>query len=432
MEPLLGERLDSVSQVSEKRSHSRATSSRSSRISSSSNVARRKALAEAEATAARQEAEFDRLLVEKERERLEMEAEEERKRQNARAKFECDMAVLSANKKAAIADAKLHVKAIQQSIEEDEKETLVTIPDHNEPVDDKRKTQDWINAQGTFATVDCVTGSPNTHPPRSDVGRNDENNAHSTPILATGGETNLTGTKGISYENLLPGNGLTRNTPFYGPYTANPFTPTCMEELATVNQKLAASLARQNLPKCHPEIFAGDVTLFHPWKSAFRALIKNADVSPEKEINYLRSYRKGDAQKVVNNYRQRQYRDPVDALRDVWTELERRFGNTAAITNVLLERLRKAARFGEGDDDKLQAFADVCADVDSQLDFLPGLGCLNYFTAIGPIVESLPNSLRSKWEKRVVHYADKHHDAYPGFKDFARYGPRTSPAENSP
>ena len=99
MEPLLGERLDSISQVSEKRSHSRATSSRSSRISSSSSVARSQALAEA--AAARQEAEFDRLLAEKERERLEMEAEEERKRQNARAKFECDMAVLSANKKAA-------------------------------------------------------------------------------------------------------------------------------------------------------------------------------------------------------------------------------------------------------------------------------------------------------------------------------------------
>lgn len=99
--------------------------------------------------------------------------------------------------------------------------------------------------------------------------------------------------------------------------------------------------------------------------------------------------------------------------------MERRFGNTAAITNVLLERLRKAARFGEGDGDKLQAFTDVCADLDSQLDFLPGLGCLNYLTAIGPIVENLPNSLHSKWEKRVVNYVDKHHDAYPGFKDFA-------------
>ena len=57
--------------------------------------------------------------------------------------------------------------------------------------------------------------------------------------------------------------------------------------------------------------------------------------------------------------------------------------------------------------------------MDSQLDFLPGLGCLNYLSSIGPIVDSLPNSLRFKWEKRVVQYAEKHGDAYPNFKDFA-------------
>ena len=61
----------------------------------------------------------------------------------------------------------------------------------------------------------------------------------------------------------------------------------------------------------------------------------------------------------------------------------------------------------------------MCADVDSQLNFLPGLGCLNYPTAIGPIVENLPNFIRSKWEKRVVQYAGDYNDSYPGFKEFA-------------
>lgn len=161
-------------------------------------------------------------------------------------------------------------------------------------------------------------------------------------------------------------------------------------------------------------------------------MIEDANVSPDQEINYLRSYTKGDAQKVVNNYRQRQYRNPADALRDVWKDLERRFGNTAAITNVLLVRLQTAAKFGEEDSDKLQAFADVCADVDSQLDFLPGLGCLNYLTAIGPIVENLPHSLRSKWEKRVVQYAEKYDDAYPSFKDFAAMVQEQARLKNHP
>ena len=166
--------------------------------------------------------------------------------------------------------------------------------------------------------------------------------------------------------NSTPKRGQ-ENAPLTGFQRTSSF---CTYPYRSIHQKLAASLARQYLPRCHPEIFAGDVTLFHPWRA-------HSNASLETEINYLRSYTKGDAQKIVNNYRQRQYTDPVIALLDVWTELERQFGNTTAITNVLLERLRKTARFGEGDSDKLQSFADVCTDVDRQLDFLPGLGCLN-------------------------------------------------------
>ena len=53
-----------------------------------------------------------------------------------------------------------------------------------------------------------------------------------------------------------------RNTPLYKPGSGNPFTltPGPVGELLTINQKLAASLERQNLPKRHPEIFAVDVT----------------------------------------------------------------------------------------------------------------------------------------------------------------------------
>ena len=69
---------------------------------------------------------------------------------------------------------------------------------------------------------------------------------------------------------------------------------------------------------------SGDVcNLFHPWKCTLRAMVKDANLSPEKEINYLTSCTKGDVQKLVKNFRQRQYIHPVVALRDVWTELER-------------------------------------------------------------------------------------------------------------
>jgi hypothetical protein len=44
----------------------------------------------------------------------------------------------------------------------------------------------------------------------------------------------------------------------------------CMRAIATINGKLTASLAKLSLPKCHPDLFSGDATMFHPWKSAFK------------------------------------------------------------------------------------------------------------------------------------------------------------------
>ena len=89
-------------------------------------------------------------------------------------------------------------------------------------------------------------------------------------------------------------------------------------------------------------------------------------------------------------------RDPVALLRDLWEELERRFGNAAVISNSLLERLRNSATFGEHDNENLQQFADLCADIESQVTYLPGLACLNYPSAIQPVTEKLPQFIRAK------------------------------------
>ena len=85
-----------------------------------------------------------------------------------------------------------------------------------------------------------------------------------------------------------------------------------------------------------------------------------------------------------------------------------------------------------GDNLQLQEFADVCADVDSQITCLPGLGCLNFPTAIAPIVEKTPLSLRSKWEKEIAIHAEANEDAYPGFHVFSEVVQRQAQIKNHP
>lgn len=191
-------------------------------------------------------------------------------------------------------------------------------------------------------------------------------------------------------------------------------------------------MSKQSFPKCHPDIFDGEVTLFHPWKRSFKAMIHDADVGPAQEMNYLRNFTTAEVQDVVDNFRKSHHPDLSIVLKELWSELERRFGNTAAITNTLLERLSQKAKFNDGDLQGLQVFADLCGDVDSQMTYLPGLSCLNYPNVIRPIIERLPNFLRSKWEKEIITYAAKHQDAYPTFHVFASMVQQPARKKNHP
>ena len=106
-------------------------------------------------------------------------------------------------------------------------------------------------------------------------------------------------------------------------------------------------------------------------------------------------------------------------MKNLWAELERRFGSAATITNALLERMHALAAFRESENDKLQEFADLCADVTSQISCLPGLACLNFPNAIQPIAAKLPPSLRGKWEKELAKFSENNVDDYPGFHVFS-------------
>ena len=347
------ERMSQVSRGSRRSSASRASSSSS---------ARRKALAEV--AAARKQAEFDKLMAEKERTRRLQEAEEQRKKEEQRAQYELDMALLAADRATAIADARL--QAIEGCIKEEEEleDNSLDLPDVQGQHNTEERVKTWVNAHADTLPTPGTRQVPPSHP-------------------------------------------ITTLTP------KQDHTIGLLETFTTTNQRLVSGLSKQSLPKCHPDVFDGDVTLFHPWKRAFKAMIADADVTPAQEMNYLRNFTKGDVQNVVDNFRRRHHPDLSFVLQELWTELERRFGNTAAITNALLERLTQTAKFSEKDLQGLQTFADLCGDVDSQLAHLPGLSCLNY-----PNVR-LPIFLRSKWEKEIVKYAAKNHDTYPDFHVFA-------------
>ena len=325
---------------------SRHSSRRSLASSTSSSAARLQALADARA--ASQEAHYARLVAEKELERRTRDAEAERIREQERAQFEKEMAILGADKRAAIANAKLKVfedAFLEEGLGED-----YELPEFKHPqIKTEERTSQWVHSSPSLDLSPPGNLSRQETAPKPLIVSEEAKPLSSPPpkpktlekteqsrVLSPDPESDR---KLKDSQATLNQHPLTTSTPLRDNAGSQ-----LIDSLTVVNQQIVAGLARQNLPKCQPDVFSGDPTLFHPWKSAFKAMLIDTDVSPIQEINYLRSFTSGTPQRLVDNYRKRQMRDPVALLRDLWEELERRFGSAAVISNTLLEHLRIFAR----------------------------------------------------------------------------------------
>ena len=440
-------RLSKSSKYLETRSVASRSSCPSSRLSSasksSSTMARLQALADAKA--AREEAQYARLIAQKELERRTRDAEAERTRQQEIAQFESEMAILSADKRAAIANAKLEVfedaRRLEENLERESQLRDFEVPE----IKMEHRTSRWVYSSPTLSPprAENATRYEREHDPRDTTERTkplspvapkfeslkkmSQQPKPPDPNPDPPGQNSTNEDRRTHQDTAFNRRPLMTSTPFRDVTGSQ-----LIDSLTAVNQQIVAGLARQNLPKCQPDVFSGDPSLFHPWKSAFKAMLIDTDVSPIQEINYLRSFTSGPPQRLVDNYRKRQMRDPVALLRDLWAELEKRFGSAAVIANALLERLRSTATFSEHEHVKLQQFADLCADIESQVTFLPGLECLDYPSAIQPIAEKLPKSIRAKWEKEISNYSDSHRGMYPPFSRFSKTVQEQAKIKNNP
>ena len=283
------------------------------------------------------------IIARKINERKQLEAKEEHRRLTVKAQYEHDVAILEAKKTEAIAKAKLD--AIEQSITDDE------IKSHG----DRSKTQTDIKKEQTAAWLNDLALDEN------ETTSTDTHRSLSSPQVSPA----------LHPTDRPPATQPTPDSPLHTVQQSSDISQR-MGLMSAANKRLSSTLARLSLPKCHPDIFSGDSTTFHPWKTAFKGMLENCRVVSSNEINYLHIYTSGLPQKMVDRYRRRQHNHPENLLKKLWTELEDRFGNPATITNAFLTKLRDSSKFSDEDKAKLQAFSDLCADIAAQMDYLPG------------------------------------------------------------
>ena len=144
------------------------------------------------------------------------------------------------------------------------RETTSIIPQQFEPEDPTFRTQSWIDSQQP------------QHPPAGD--QNPEPNPPTRQSTADPPQ-NTDPTEqdhvNITQDNIQPytPRGIAGNQPIFRPPPEHPeitVMSRCIESITQTNQQVATTMPQQNLPKCHPDVFDGDATLFHLWKNPLK------------------------------------------------------------------------------------------------------------------------------------------------------------------
>ena len=199
-----------------------------------------------EAAAARENGQDERLIVEKERAHKKLEAEIERKHQRERAEHERELANLAAHRKVlASNETKFEVSEIPK-------------------LKSEARTEEWVRTNFTVQNSPQetkVTRQSHQNPQRQIYPDNPHKPEKSNHI------------------NFLPSGLPASCTPILEASLSH-----LIKSLALSNRKVVAGLSRQNLPKCHPDTFSRDPTLFHKLKEAFKSSDKRRRSLPCKKL----------------------------------------------------------------------------------------------------------------------------------------------------
>ncbi|KAJ8038196.1 hypothetical protein HOLleu_15541 [Holothuria leucospilota] len=234
--------------------------------------------------------------------------------------------------------------------------------------------------------------------------------------------------------------GLPNNQPNQNPFiqvpifNSSPVLPqrsTTEDKLIDLTKHITDKLAQQRQPVHEPDVFKGDPLLFQPWRSSFETMIGKACTSPTQKLTYLAKYTDGEVKELVDRYRHRYTAKPEIAYKELWEELERRFGNQSNVTSEIIRRIQSFPTIGPSKRKEPQTLADLCTDAAAQMAYLPGLSILNYPQTMYPILEKLPEHIHNNWRKAVSR-SKLNSGTYPTFQQFTEFLRVTAQMYNDP
>ena len=182
-------------------------------------------------------------------------------------------------------------------------------------------------------------------------------------------------------------------------------------------------LSRRELIANKIEKFDSSPENFNTWKAAFKNMIREVNISPSEELALMAEHATGDSNRLIQRLRNAYIENPTEGVKECWRKLGERFGSTAVVTQVHLDKLTAFPSLNAKDNKGLQELGDLllelkCAKEDGGL---TGLKILDEPAFLKPVLVKLPEDLQARWQRHAYRYKRQHEVEYPPFIEFASF-----------
>jgi hypothetical protein len=193
-------------------------------------------------------------------------------------------------------------------------------------------------------------------------------------------------------------------------------------------------MARRELIANKIEKFDNNPENFHTWKSSFKNMTNNINITPSEELSLIMEYTTNDSKRLVQKLRNAYMANPEKGVAEVWTKLGERYGSNVVLTKAHLDKLTNFPKIGFKDNKKLQDFGDLllelqCAKEDGHLQ---GLRILDEPIYLRPVLTKLPGDIQSRWQRYAFRYKRDHKVDHPPFAEFSKFIQDVSLERNDP
>ena len=199
---------------------------------------------------------------------------------------------------------------------------------------------------------------------------------------------------------------------------ALPSTPSQTARLSNPADRmecLIQFMARRELIANKIEKFDDRPENFNTWKAAFKNMTNDVNITTGEELALMLEYTTGESERLVQRLRNAYIENSAAGVRESWKKLGERFGSTAVITNVHLNKLTTFAALAPKDSKGLQQLGDLLLELQCTKEDggLAGLKILDEPAFLKPVLIKLPEELQGRWQRHAYRFKSPHGVDYP-------------------